>query len=149
MIFCSSIAGSMRVYAVSMRSCSLSICSCIAAFPAPMLSSASTMRCSALAIISACLVKSCSMISNCAIPSSAAAVCSMCAFDRKPKIPMLVISISTPTAGTRYNLSNHPAWRQYIFNQTAPTIFASSSTVPIIIIGIAAAAKIAAKPTIL
>ena len=35
---------------------------------------------------------------NCATPSPAIAVCSMCALDRKPKIPILVINISSKTA---------------------------------------------------
>ena len=134
------------MYAVSMRTCSLSIWSCIAVLPKPILASASTMRCSALVITSACLIKSCSIISNCAIPSSAAAVCSMCAFDKKPNIPMLVINIKTIVAILKYVLSHHFALSKYQCNQTAVTNLPTSSTVPIITIGIAAAANIATSP---
>ena len=144
--FCSSIAGCILSYAVSIRSCSLSICACIAALPLPTLASASTMRSSARCITKSSLPSSSSILAICAMPSSAAAVCSMCAFDRKPKIPILVINIRTRTAMLRYVLSHHTALRQYQCSQTAVTSLPTSSTLPIIIMGIAAAANIATNP---
>ena len=73
-------------------------------------------------------------------------VCSICAFDKKPKIPMLVINIRTTTAVLRYAFNHHVACFQYLCNHTAVTSFPTSNTPPIIIIGTAAAAKIATRP---
>ena len=87
--------------------------------------------------------------SICATPSSAAAVCSICALLRKPKIPILVMTIRIAIAGTKYSLIQKVAEFQYIFSQTAPVIFANSSVLPIIITGSTLAAKIAVSPTML
>ena len=98
---CSSIAGWIRLYAVSIRCCSLSICNCISLLLFPMLESASAILCWALLTISCCLRSSWSFLSICATPSLALAVCSICAFDRKPKIPILVMNISIMTAALK------------------------------------------------
>ena len=72
----------------------------------------------------------------------------MCAFDKNPKMPIDVINISITTAGTKYNFINARHWFQYSCSHTVATIFAASSTEPIMIIGIAAAANMAASPAI-
>ena len=45
-----------------------------------------------------------SRIVICKVLSELIVVCSMCAFDRNQKIPMLVINMRTTTANVRYNL---------------------------------------------
>jgi hypothetical protein len=64
-----------------------------------------------------------------------------------PKIPMLVTNIKTTTAETKYDLINKGALDQFCFNQIVATSLLTSSVVPMIIMGIAAAAKIAVSPT--
>jgi hypothetical protein len=73
----------------------------------------------------------------------------MCAFDKNPKIPMLVINISIMTAIVRYVLIKNGADFQFMCNQTADVSLPTSSTDPMIIIGITALAKIATSPTML
>jgi len=62
---------------------------------------------------------------------------------------MLVINMSRTTATVRYDLINSGACFQNKCSHTALVSLPTSSTVPMIIIGIAAAAKIATRPTIL
>jgi hypothetical protein len=52
------------------------------------------------------------------------------------------------TAGTRYSFSIQLALVQYLRNQTVVVIFANSSAEPIMIMGITAPAKMAARPII-
>ena len=99
MIFCcSSIAGLIRSYALSIRCCSFSICAFISSLRLPVLFSASFIFISARSIIACCLASSVSIRATCSTLSILAEVCSMCALDKKPNIPMLVINISTTTA---------------------------------------------------
>ena len=95
--FCSAIAGWIRVYALSIRVCSVSICCCMPASTPLSVSSNCTIRSSARATSTSCLSSSFCIVSTRAILSSLALVCSMCALLRKPKMPMLVINISTTT----------------------------------------------------
>ena len=92
---CSSIAGLIRSYALSIRCCSFSICALISSLRLPVLFSASFIFTSARSIIACCLASSVSIRATCSTLSILAEVCSMCAFDKKPNMPMLVINIST------------------------------------------------------
>tara|TARA_Y100000588_G_scaffold130581_1_gene143117 strand:- start:33325 stop:33636 length:312 start_codon:yes stop_codon:yes gene_type:complete len=68
---------------------------------------------------------------------------------RNPKIPILVIPISTITAKERYDLINKLARFQFLCSQTAAMILPISSTIPIITTEINDPGKIVAKPNIL
>ena len=115
----------------------------------PELDSALLIFSSALAMISFCRVISVAARSICATPSCAFDVCSMCALDKNPKIPILVINIRTTTLTLRYALSHHAARAQYLCSQTAATSLPTSRAPPMMIIGIAAEAKIATNPATL
>ena len=71
---------------------------------------------------------------------------SMCALDKKPKIPMLVIIMSIATAIVKYVRIKPGARFQFCFSHIVATSLLTSSAIPIIIIGITLAAKIAIKP---
>ena len=73
-------------------------------------------------------------------------VCSTCALDKKPNIPIDVININTTTAIDRYALMNLGATFQFWYSHEAVTSFPTSNTDPITIIGMAAPAKMAANP---
>lgn len=62
---------------------------------------------------------------------------------------MLVKKASDITANTRYRRIDHLTRSQYACSHTVVTTFDTSSAVPIIIIGITAAAKIATSPNML
>ena len=62
---------------------------------------------------------------------------------------MLVMTMSMPTAGTRYIFINNRHRGQYSCNHTVTVTLATSKIDPMIIIGITAEAKIAVRPKIL
>ena len=66
--------------------------------------------------------------------------------DRNPNIPMDVININTTTAIERYVFRNKGAFFQFLWSHTAVTNLPTSNEVPIMMIGTAAAAKIATSP---
>jgi hypothetical protein len=72
----------------------------------------------------------------------------MCAFDKKPKIPIEVINININTANVRYDLSNIGAVFQLRYNQEAVTSLENSSEPPMITTGQKAPGNIKAKPII-
>jgi hypothetical protein len=72
----------------------------------------------------------------------------MWAFDKKPKIPILVIIISITTADVKYDLRSRGHMCQFRYNQEAVTSLLASNTDPIMTIGQNAPVKIAARPII-
>ena len=73
----------------------------------------------------------------------------MCALLKKPNIPILVSNASATTAGTKYSFITILHRSQYLRSQTVVVTLAISNTLPIMIMGITAPAKIAVKPMIL
>lgn len=64
-------------------------------------------------------------------------------------MPMLVITMSMPTAGTRYTFISNLQRCQYSCNHTVTVTLATSSMDPMMMMGITADAKIAVRPKIL
>ena len=84
-----------------------------------------------------------------ASPVDMLSCCSMCARDKKPKVPMLVISMSTATAALKYDLSSHGHVFQLRCSQETVTSLPTSSAPPIMTTGINAAANSVVRPMIL
>lgn len=76
-------------------------------------------------------------------------VCSMCAFDKNPKIPIDVMNIKITTANVRYDFNSTGIHLQLICNHDAATSLPTSKAPPIIAMGSAAPANIAIRPAIL
>ena len=94
-----------------------------------------------LAIFSCCLIV---LISTELAPASN--VESICALDKKPKIPILVITINITTADVKYDFNKKGQVFQLRYNHDAVTNLLISRTEPIKTIGQNAPVKIAAKP---
>jgi hypothetical protein len=78
--------------------------------------------------------------------SSLSAACSKCAFDKKPKIPIDVISIKTITATVRYDFKRKGALFQFRYTHDAATNLPTSSATAIMATEIADAVNIAIRP---
>jgi hypothetical protein len=72
----------------------------------------------------------------------------MWALDKKPKIPMLVISMRTTIAIVRYDLIRNGVCFQLLYSHDTATSLPNSSEVPIMTTGQNAPAKIAVRPMI-
>ena len=71
---------------------------------------------------------------------------SLCALDKKPKIPIEVINIRIAIAANKYPRMKLGALPQFCFNQIVAANLLISNATPITMIGITAAEKIAVRP---
>ena len=77
---------------------------------------------------------------------ASARFCSRCAFDKNPKIPMLVINDRTTTAIVRYVFKRKRVCFQFRYSHDAVTNLPTSKTEPIITTGQNAPGNIVASP---